>query len=326
MTAWSRRFRKSARVLRRIEIARDAAAHIARRILMESTTRRGTESDPASDLPSEYDLNTRSEKREQNQYGRILRTHRSPGPFRAVRWSRHPRSYLDRGYHRSRTEKIMSDYYPAGAPRIAIIGAGMAGCSAAYFLREIFGDELAIVVFEKAQQVGGRVQRRTFAGTAIETGATLIHSSNAYLSAFIETLGLQRARPHDREDSKSSALGIWNGTAFAFQSLPSSGATTVRMLARYGLAPLRTRALVRSMLERWTRIYELQQQQRAYATPRAMFEALDLFPWTQQVSYTMFQQNRISRRFVDEFIDGVSRVNYGQDGTIHAFVNLTSLV
>jgi protoporphyrinogen oxidase len=51
----------------------------------------------------------------------------------------------------------------------------MAGCSAAYFLREIFGDELAIVVFEKAQQVGGRVQRRAFAGTAIETGATLIH-------------------------------------------------------------------------------------------------------------------------------------------------------
>ena len=210
----------------------------------------------------------------------------------------------------------MSNDYPAGAPRIAIIGAGMAGCSAAYFLREIFGDELAIVVFEKAQQVGGRVQRRAFAGTAIETGATLIHSSNAYLSTFIETLGLQRARPHNREDSKSSALGIWNGTAFAFQSLPSSVASTVRMLARYRLAPLRTRALVRSMLERWTRIYELQQQQRAYATPRAMFEALDLFPWTQQASYTMFQQNRISRRFVEEFIDGVSRVNYGQDGTI----------
>jgi Protoporphyrinogen oxidase len=53
----------------------------------------------------------------------------------------------------------MSNDYPAGAPRSAIIGAGMAGCSAAYFLREIFGDELAIVVFEKTQQVGGRVQR-----------------------------------------------------------------------------------------------------------------------------------------------------------------------
>jgi Protoporphyrinogen oxidase len=52
----------------------------------------------------------------------------------------------------------MSNDYPAGAPRSAIIGAGMAGCSAAYFLREIFGDELAIVVFEK-EQVGGRVQR-----------------------------------------------------------------------------------------------------------------------------------------------------------------------
>jgi len=57
-----------------------------------------------------------------------------------------------------------------------------------------------------------------------------------------------------------------------------------------------------------------------------MFEALDLFPWTQQASYTIFQQHRISPRFVHEFIDGVSRINYGQDGSIHAFVNLTSLV
>ena len=211
-------------------------------------------------------------------------------------------------------------------PRIAIIGAGLAGSSAAYFLREIFGDDLALVVFEQAPQVGGRAQRRAFAGTSIEIGATLIHSSNAYLARFIEMLGLQRARPHNREDDKSSTLGIWNGTAFAFQSLPTSWATTARMLARYRLAPMRTKALVCSMLERWTRIYELQQQQQAYATPRAMFEALDLFAWTQQASYAVFQQYRVSPRFVHEFVDGVSRVNYGQDGTIHAFVNLTSLV
>src|SRR6266850_3183962 len=66
-------------MLRRIEIARDAAAHIARRILMESTTRRETESDPASDLPSEYDLNPRWEKREQ-----ILTTERHGLPFSSI--------------------------------------------------------------------------------------------------------------------------------------------------------------------------------------------------------------------------------------------------
>ena len=61
--------------------------------------------------------------------------------------------------------------------RVAVIGAGIAGCAAAYFLRQALGDRLDITVFEQAAQVGGRIQRIPFAGTAVETGATLIHSS-----------------------------------------------------------------------------------------------------------------------------------------------------
>lgn len=39
----------------------------------------------------------------------------------------------------------------------------------------------------------------------------------------------------------------------------------------------------------------------------------------------LFAQHSVAPRFVHEFVDGVSRVNYGQDGSIHAFVNLISL-
>jgi hypothetical protein len=58
------------------EERQDAAAHIARRILMESTTRREPNLTRLR-IPSEYDLNPRWEKREQNQCGRILRMHSS---------------------------------------------------------------------------------------------------------------------------------------------------------------------------------------------------------------------------------------------------------
>jgi flavin-dependent dehydrogenase len=63
--------------------------------------------------------------------------------------------------------------------RVAIVGAGIAGSAAAYFARVAFGSDLSVVVFEQSAQIGGRIQHRPFAGTIVETGATLMHSSNA---------------------------------------------------------------------------------------------------------------------------------------------------
>jgi hypothetical protein len=59
--AWSWRLRKRARRLCRIEIARDATAHIVRRILLEGGMRRKPESDLISGLPSEYERQRRWE-------------------------------------------------------------------------------------------------------------------------------------------------------------------------------------------------------------------------------------------------------------------------
>ena len=62
--------------------------------------------------------------------------------------------------------------------RVAIVGAGIAGSAAAYFASVAFGPDLSVVVFEQSAQIGRRIQHRPFAGTIVETGATLMHSSN----------------------------------------------------------------------------------------------------------------------------------------------------
>lgn len=211
------------------------------------------------------------------------------------------------------------------ALQIAIIGTGIAGASAAYFLREQLGAAATIVAFEQAPQVGGRMQRRDFAGASIETGATLLHSSNAYMAHFMDRLGLERTQPHQPRAGESQTTAIWNGNAIVWQSHPQAWRSQARMLARYGRAPIQARALTQAMLARWTRIYDLQQRQQSYATPQALFGALDLYAETQQSSYDFFAEHQIAPRFVREFVDGISRSNYGQCGAIHAFVNLISL-
>jgi prenylcysteine oxidase/farnesylcysteine lyase len=209
--------------------------------------------------------------------------------------------------------------------RVAIIGTGIAGSSAAYFARREFGSGLSVVAFEQSAQIGGRIQHRSFAGSIVETGATLIHSSNAYMSGFIDDLGLRRALPHHRSGDSSSTFGIWDGEAFRFKSHHSVLINAAKMIIRYGLAPLRIRSLVKSAVEKWVRIYEPQQIGRAYSTPEEMLTDLGLYQLCKEPSRDCFRRQGVADSFVREFADGISRNNYGQDSSIHAFVNLISL-
>lgn len=55
---------------------------------------------------------------------------------------------------------------------VAVIGAGIGGSTAAYFLREALGDEVEIVVFDSASKAGGRtdVSRYTPATSCTAVG------------------------------------------------------------------------------------------------------------------------------------------------------------
>jgi prenylcysteine oxidase/farnesylcysteine lyase len=97
------------------------------------------------------------------------------------------------------------------------------------------------------------------------------------------------------------------------------------MIRRYGLTPLRIRNMVKSAVKKWTIIYELQQKGRVYSTPEQMFTDLGLNQLCKEPSRVCFRRHGVADRFVREFADGISRNNYGQDSSIHAFVNLISL-
>ena len=78
------------------------------------------------------------------------------------------------------------------AARVAVIGAGIGGCFAANFLRELGGQKLEIHVWnKKGSRVGGRTATTEFAGHTYETGASIMHSSNKYLVDAAKKYGKQ---------------------------------------------------------------------------------------------------------------------------------------
>jgi len=55
-------------------------------------------------------------------------------------------------------------------------------------VRKLVGTSAQIDVFEKSDRVGGRLHVITMEGQIIESGGTIIHSSNKYMMDFVKEL------------------------------------------------------------------------------------------------------------------------------------------
>ena len=107
-----------------------------------------------------------------------------------------------------------------GPRKIAIIGAGIAGASAAHQLhertREVY--PLNVTVFEKDDHIGGQLKSTTLRekpGTTVETGATAFHKDDWCMVEAMDGVGLQPATARTRGwHTPRKTRGIWNGENF----------------------------------------------------------------------------------------------------------------
>src|SRR5262245_55893938 len=85
-------------------------------------------------------------------------------------------------------------------PRVIVIGAGLAGLSAASAFHEV---GLEVLVLEARHRVGGRVNtiREFHEGQYAEGGAEFIDLDHSVMASYLQRFGLQRAPellPYDR--------------------------------------------------------------------------------------------------------------------------------
>lgn len=203
--------------------------------------------------------------------------------------------------------------------RVAIIGSGVSGSAAAYFLHKSLREQVETVVFEKEDRIGGRIRSIKIGEEEWETGGSIIHSENQYLSTIVDELGLEKKK-HVYND-----IGIWSGESFPFRTGKTKVGTLFNVLVRYGTSLVKSQPLVKDMINKLAQIYILQEKGEAYSDPETLFKKLGLYSLSQEKSYDYFRRNGISNRFIHEFMNGVSRLNYGQDASMHGLVNLVSL-
>ncbi|EMD32466.1 hypothetical protein CERSUDRAFT_118802 [Gelatoporia subvermispora B] len=215
--------------------------------------------------------------------------------------------------------------------KVAIIGAGAGGSSAAFWIakaKERFGLDVEVDVFEKNDYIGGRSTVVYPYGNSslepVELGASIFVKANKNLWRATEEFELDRIGFGDDDN----VMGIWDGSKFRLTTgggFLSGWWDRVKIIWRYGFnAPTRTQAIVASMLDEYLELY-------AKTAPRFdnitdLTQTMGWTHWIAQTTAEFFDSRGIDRRFTRELIEAATRVNYGQNvDKIHALEGLCSL-
>ncbi|XP_040270363.1 prenylcysteine oxidase 1 [Bufo bufo] len=205
--------------------------------------------------------------------------------------------------------------------RIAVVGAGIGGTSAAYFLRQKFGKDVQIDIYEKGD-VGGRLSTIEMEGNHYEAGGSVIHPLNLHMKTFVKELGLNAV------SLRGNLVGIYNGEEFVFQESEWFLINVIKMIWNYGLNFLRLYMWVEDVLDRFMRIYRYQTFDYSFSSTESLLHAMGGDDFLTKLNVTIdeaLQKSGFSQKFIDDIVVPAMRVNYGQAADINGFVGAVSL-
>ncbi|EKD14227.1 uncharacterized protein L3040_003634 [Drepanopeziza brunnea f. sp. 'multigermtubi'] len=212
--------------------------------------------------------------------------------------------------------------------RIAIIGAGAAGSSTAYYLERFAQQsnmELNITVFERNSYVGGRTTTVNAYGNSLESvevGASIFVDINTILMNATALFGLTQRGDANFQES----VGIWNGNSFVYtQNTGMQFWDVAKLFWKYGLDPMRIDRLVQSVVGRFKKLYEGPFFPFRSLSDRA--RELDLASVSSQTGAQLIAANGIRASFSTEIVQASTRINYGQNvASIHGLETIVSMV
>ncbi|WP_155523603.1 flavin monoamine oxidase family protein [Nodosilinea nodulosa] len=173
---------------------------------------------------------------------------------------------------------------PGSTPRIAVVGGGISGLTAAYTLQKL---GLAATIYEAKPYVGGRIQSRTgliVPGLVNDLGAAFINSDHADLLALVAELGLEL---FDRRTLTETLP--FPEVAFYFEGRTLKESELVQSLLPLATQIGRDGALLVSDFDRYA--------------PR--FDALSV------AGYLDLHQDKIGRQYVRSLLEATIRTEYG---------------
>lgn len=205
--------------------------------------------------------------------------------------------------------------------KIAIVGGGIGGSAAAYFLRQEFGPSVKIEVFE-SDTVGGRLATANIGGHDYEMGGCIIHPLNLHMKHFVDRLGLS-AQP-----DMPSKLAIFDGKELIYEESDWYIVNFIRMLWRYGLNFFRMPMWMEGVLDKFMRIYQYQQFGYSFSSMEKLLHAMGGEDHVALVNRTLEETmlaEGFSQVFLNDIVTPITRFNYGQTVRLHGFVGAVAI-
>lgn len=212
---------------------------------------------------------------------------------------------------------------------VAIIGAGAAGSSTAYYLQKYAEEEgldVNITIFEKRGRIGGRtttVDAFKSLGQPIELGASIFVEINHILYNASKFFNLSVSDPGGLE--KGDMTAIWDGQRFVFEFAEGSSWwwDVTKLWWKYGTAPYKAVKLVQSVIAKFLRLYDEPYFPFRSLTQRA-FE-LGLEKVTAITGEQFLKENKIGDAFAHDILQAATRVNYASNlAYIHGLETMVS--
>ncbi|KAG9083440.1 hypothetical protein FS749_006028 [Ceratobasidium sp. UAMH 11750] len=215
------------------------------------------------------------------------------------------------------------------SPKVAIIGAGAGGSSAAYWIslakRRISpGTQLDIDVYDKNNYIGGRSTVVNPYGnttyTPIEQGAAIFTSHNKNMMRAVSEFGFETYELN----GVTPGLGVWDGKQFLYRTTGNDSVDNAQMASRYGDGPMVSYGLSDDFLNKFDRSYN--PNFPSFSTVGAYASALDYTSLETVTLQSYLDSKGVNQRFTREFQTGSTRFNYAQDAsTIQAVAGMASV-
>ncbi|OJD37979.1 prenylcysteine lyase [Diplodia corticola] len=212
------------------------------------------------------------------------------------------------------------------AKRVAIIGAGAGGSSAAYHLSgyaSAAGIATNITVFERAPYIGGRsttVHAYDVPSMPVELGASIFVQVNQILVDAAARFNLSSdglgdaiaVEGEDDDDKGRDLLGVWDGHQFVLTTPDDMGWwDKAKMLWKYGLAPIRTMQLMKKTVGAFLNMYDA--PHFPWTSISEIAHELGLVDASAATGAEFLRKNGIGEAFAHDVVQASTRVNYAQN-------------
>jgi monoamine oxidase len=200
---------------------------------------------------------------------------------------------------------------------IAIVGAGIGGCSAAYFAGKNIPN-IKLTIYDAQDRIGGRILTRKTEGLNLELGASFINETNKTILGLVKSARLNLERVKDQKD-----FAVWNGSEIIFKSTNKAASTNFKLLLRHRLSILRTFLLLKEAKSQAAKLYPEEKEPKDIAE---LFESTGLNKWTRKTLEEILLDKKVGKTFIDELATPLTRTIYTQNADIGGLAGISSLI